>query len=108
MHVNPPDRPADPLPPQVDVYIFEPKGISMVQTTNTFGDQFAELIKVTSTKDKVRPKLSKVPIAARWTARAPKPCFWASYKCSWIVLELQSDLQKEPHVVLPEYRDGNR
>ncbi|XP_070709809.1 inter-alpha-trypsin inhibitor heavy chain H2 isoform X2 [Pempheris klunzingeri] len=37
---------------QVDVYIFEPKGISMVQTPNTLGEQFAELIKVTSSKDK--------------------------------------------------------
>uniref|UniRef100_A0A4W6D7W1 Inter-alpha-trypsin inhibitor heavy chain 2 n=1 Tax=Lates calcarifer TaxID=8187 RepID=A0A4W6D7W1_LATCA len=37
---------------QVDVYVFEPKGISMVQTPNTLGVQFTELIKVTSTKDK--------------------------------------------------------
>uniref|UniRef100_A0A7N8Y473 Inter-alpha-trypsin inhibitor heavy chain 2 n=1 Tax=Mastacembelus armatus TaxID=205130 RepID=A0A7N8Y473_9TELE len=29
---------------QVDVYIFEPKGISMVQTPNTLGEQFTELI----------------------------------------------------------------
>ncbi|XP_038595144.1 inter-alpha-trypsin inhibitor heavy chain H2 [Micropterus salmoides] len=37
---------------QVDVYIFEPKGISMVHTPNTLGAQFADLIKVTSSKDK--------------------------------------------------------
>ncbi|GLD48257.1 inter-alpha-trypsin inhibitor heavy chain H2 [Lates japonicus] len=37
---------------QVDVYVFEPKGISMVQTPNTLGAQFTELIKVTSTNDK--------------------------------------------------------
>ncbi|XP_070784748.1 inter-alpha-trypsin inhibitor heavy chain H2 [Enoplosus armatus] len=37
---------------QVDVYIFEPKGISMVRTPNTLGEQFADLIKVTSSKDK--------------------------------------------------------
>ncbi|KAM4569507.1 inter-alpha-trypsin inhibitor heavy chain H2 [Odontesthes bonariensis] len=37
---------------QVDVYIYEPKGISMVQTPNTLGGQFEELIKVTTTKDK--------------------------------------------------------
>uniref|UniRef100_A0A4W6D833 Inter-alpha-trypsin inhibitor heavy chain 2 n=1 Tax=Lates calcarifer TaxID=8187 RepID=A0A4W6D833_LATCA len=30
---------------QVDVYVFEPKGISMVQTPNTLGVQFTELIK---------------------------------------------------------------
>ena len=37
---------------QVDVYIFEPQGISMVQTPNTLGEKFSELIKVTSSKDK--------------------------------------------------------
>ncbi|KAI3366602.1 hypothetical protein L3Q82_009283, partial [Scortum barcoo] len=37
---------------QVDVYIYEPKGISTVQTPNTLGEQFAELIKLTSSKDK--------------------------------------------------------
>ncbi|XP_028306619.1 inter-alpha-trypsin inhibitor heavy chain H2 [Gouania willdenowi] len=37
---------------RVDVYIYEPTGISVVQTPNTLGDQFLELIHVTSTKDK--------------------------------------------------------
>uniref|UniRef100_A0A7N8XM41 Inter-alpha-trypsin inhibitor heavy chain 2 n=1 Tax=Mastacembelus armatus TaxID=205130 RepID=A0A7N8XM41_9TELE len=37
---------------QVDVYIFEPKGISMVQTPNTLGEQFTELIQVTSSNGK--------------------------------------------------------
>ncbi|XP_017267146.1 inter-alpha-trypsin inhibitor heavy chain H2 [Kryptolebias marmoratus] len=37
---------------QVDVYIYEQNGIASVETSNTFGTQFAELIKVTSTKDK--------------------------------------------------------
>uniref|UniRef100_A0A665UWY3 Inter-alpha-trypsin inhibitor heavy chain 2 n=1 Tax=Echeneis naucrates TaxID=173247 RepID=A0A665UWY3_ECHNA len=37
---------------QVDVYIFEPQGISMVQTPNTLGSQFSDLIKTTSSKDK--------------------------------------------------------
>ncbi|KAM4711671.1 inter-alpha-trypsin inhibitor heavy chain H2 [Anableps anableps] len=37
---------------QVDVYIYEPKGISKIETPNTLGEMFAELIKVTSTKDK--------------------------------------------------------
>lgn len=39
---------------QVDVYIYEPKGIASVETPNTLGEQFAELIKVIPTKDKVR------------------------------------------------------
>ncbi|MED6235721.1 hypothetical protein ATANTOWER_032192 [Ataeniobius toweri] len=37
---------------QVDVYIYEPKGISKIETTNMLGEQFTKLIKVTSTKDK--------------------------------------------------------
>ncbi|XP_034719359.1 inter-alpha-trypsin inhibitor heavy chain H2 [Etheostoma cragini] len=37
---------------QVDVYIFEPKGISTVQTPNSLGEQFTEMIKVTSSKEK--------------------------------------------------------
>uniref|UniRef100_A0A673AU34 Inter-alpha-trypsin inhibitor heavy chain 2 n=1 Tax=Sphaeramia orbicularis TaxID=375764 RepID=A0A673AU34_9TELE len=37
---------------QVDVHILEPKGIAMVETPNTFEAQLAELIKVTTSKDK--------------------------------------------------------
>nr|XP_019965393.1 PREDICTED: inter-alpha-trypsin inhibitor heavy chain H2-like [Paralichthys olivaceus] len=37
---------------QVDVYIYEPNGISTVQTPNTLGSQFSQLVKVTSSKDK--------------------------------------------------------
>lgn len=37
---------------QVDVYIFEPKGISKVETPNTLGEPFTELIKVTTTNEK--------------------------------------------------------
>lgn len=44
-----------PSPPQVDVYIYEPKGISRVEAPNSLGHQFEDLIKITSTKDKVRP-----------------------------------------------------
>ncbi|CAN9508439.1 unnamed protein product [Ophioblennius macclurei] len=37
---------------QVDVYIYEPKGISSVHTPNTLGEQFTGLVHVTSSKDK--------------------------------------------------------
>ncbi|KAM6962312.1 inter-alpha-trypsin inhibitor heavy chain H2 [Tautogolabrus adspersus] len=37
---------------QVDVYIYEPKGISTVNTPSTLGENFANLIKVTQTKEK--------------------------------------------------------
>uniref|UniRef100_A0A3P8WXA5 Inter-alpha-trypsin inhibitor heavy chain 2 n=1 Tax=Cynoglossus semilaevis TaxID=244447 RepID=A0A3P8WXA5_CYNSE len=38
---------------QVDVYIYEPKGISWVQTPSTLGEQFSELIRTTQSRDKV-------------------------------------------------------
>nr|XP_055045710.1 inter-alpha-trypsin inhibitor heavy chain H2 isoform X3 [Misgurnus anguillicaudatus] len=37
---------------QVDVYIYEPKGIKSVSASNTLGEQFAELTRITHTKDK--------------------------------------------------------
>ncbi|XP_059361463.1 inter-alpha-trypsin inhibitor heavy chain H2-like [Carassius carassius] len=37
---------------QVDVYIFEPKGISFVTASNTLGKQLSELTKITHTKEK--------------------------------------------------------
>ncbi|XP_035003901.2 inter-alpha-trypsin inhibitor heavy chain H2 isoform X2 [Hippoglossus stenolepis] len=37
---------------QVDVYIYEPNGISTVETPNMLGSQFSDFIKVTSSKDK--------------------------------------------------------
>lgn len=37
---------------QVDVYIYEPNGIKSVTAPNTLGEQFADLSKITQTKDK--------------------------------------------------------
>uniref|UniRef100_A0A8C6U262 Inter-alpha-trypsin inhibitor heavy chain 2 n=1 Tax=Neogobius melanostomus TaxID=47308 RepID=A0A8C6U262_9GOBI len=37
---------------QVDVYVFEPKGISQLETQHTLGDHFTELIKVTTSDEK--------------------------------------------------------
>ncbi|XP_034529761.1 inter-alpha-trypsin inhibitor heavy chain H2 [Notolabrus celidotus] len=37
---------------QADVYIYEPKGISKVETPDTLGEKFINAIKVTSSKDK--------------------------------------------------------
>ncbi|KAM3858933.1 inter-alpha-trypsin inhibitor heavy chain H2 [Diretmus argenteus] len=37
---------------QVDVYIYEPKGISSVEVGNSFGERFSNQIKLTSSKDK--------------------------------------------------------
>ncbi|XP_077400614.1 inter-alpha-trypsin inhibitor heavy chain H2 [Vanacampus margaritifer] len=37
---------------QVDVYIFEPKGIATLETSNNLGDKFDNLVKVTQTPEK--------------------------------------------------------
>ncbi|KPP75020.1 inter-alpha-trypsin inhibitor heavy chain H2-like [Scleropages formosus] len=37
---------------QVDVYIYEPKGIAVVEAPNTLGEQFKNLAKVVTSKDK--------------------------------------------------------
>ncbi|XP_067248388.1 inter-alpha-trypsin inhibitor heavy chain H2 [Chanodichthys erythropterus] len=37
---------------QVDVYIFEPKGIKFVTAPNTLGEQFSDITKITHTKEK--------------------------------------------------------
>lgn len=55
----PPLAPADVSSPQVDVYIFEPSGISMVQTQHTLGNVFNDFISMTKTKNKVRLETSR-------------------------------------------------
>ncbi|XP_044042159.1 inter-alpha-trypsin inhibitor heavy chain H2 isoform X2 [Siniperca chuatsi] len=68
---------------QVDVYIFEPKGISMVQTPNTLGAQFAELIKVTSSKNKAhivfKPNLQQQKKCENCTESAIDGVFTVKY-----------------------------
>lgn len=39
---------------QVDIYIFEPNGISMIEMPHTLGEKFRDAITVTKTKHKVR------------------------------------------------------
>ncbi|XP_029017487.1 inter-alpha-trypsin inhibitor heavy chain H2 [Betta splendens] len=68
---------------QVDVYIYEPKGISAVQTPNTLGAQFEELIKVTSTKDKAhvafKPSLQQQRKCDNCTGSAVDGIFTVTY-----------------------------
>ncbi|XP_049423182.1 inter-alpha-trypsin inhibitor heavy chain H2 [Epinephelus fuscoguttatus] len=68
---------------QVDVYIFEPKGISTVQTPNTLGEQFEGLIKVTSSKDKAhivfKPNLQQQRKCDNCTGSAIDGVFTVSY-----------------------------
>ncbi|XP_029317778.1 inter-alpha-trypsin inhibitor heavy chain H2 [Cottoperca gobio] len=68
---------------QVDVYIFEPKGISTVQTPNTLGEKFADVIKVTSSKEKAhivfKPNLQKQRKCDNCTGSAIDGVFTVKY-----------------------------
>ncbi|XP_040002803.1 inter-alpha-trypsin inhibitor heavy chain H2 [Xiphias gladius] len=68
---------------QVDVYIFEPRGISRVQTPNTLGLQFGELIRVTTTKNKAhivfKPDLQQQRTCGNCTGSAIDGIFTVTY-----------------------------
>ncbi|KAG7225533.1 hypothetical protein INR49_004939 [Caranx melampygus] len=68
---------------QVDVYIFEPKGIASVQTLNTLGEQFSDLIKTTTTKDKAhivfKPNLQQQRKCENCTTSAIDGVFTVKY-----------------------------
>lgn len=55
----PPPTVSNVSSPQVDVHIFEPSGISTVQTQHTLGKEFNDFISVTKTKNKVRLENSR-------------------------------------------------
>ncbi|KAF7229431.1 inter-alpha-trypsin inhibitor heavy chain H2 isoform X1 [Nothobranchius furzeri] len=68
---------------QVDVYIYEPNGISMVEAPNLLGDQFAEMIKVTSSKEKAhvvfKPNLQQQRKCESCTGSAVEGIFSVKY-----------------------------
>ncbi|KAK2859127.1 hypothetical protein Q5P01_003747 [Channa striata] len=68
---------------QVDVYIFEPKGISVVQTPNTLGGQFTELIRVTTSENKAhivfKPNLQQQRTCENCTGSAIDGVFTTRY-----------------------------
>ncbi|XP_076860769.1 inter-alpha-trypsin inhibitor heavy chain H2-like [Brachyhypopomus gauderio] len=68
---------------QVDVYIYEPKGIKFVQTPNTLGDHFEGLTKVVQSTDKAhvvfRPSLQQQRKCANCTESAVDGVFTVQY-----------------------------
>ncbi|XP_075900272.1 inter-alpha-trypsin inhibitor heavy chain H2 isoform X2 [Nelusetta ayraudi] len=68
---------------QVDVYIYEPNGISRVEAPNSLGHQFEGLIRVTSTKDKAhvvfKPTLQQQRKCANCTDSAIDGTFTVAY-----------------------------
>ncbi|XP_036373435.1 inter-alpha-trypsin inhibitor heavy chain H2 [Megalops cyprinoides] len=68
---------------QVDVYIYEPKGIAFVEAPSTLGEQFKELIKITKTKDKAhvvfKPTLQQQKKCWNCTASGVEGVFTVKY-----------------------------
>lgn len=68
---------------QVDVYIFEPKGIKFVEAPNTLGEHFKELTKITHTKEKAhvlfRPSLEQQRKCGNCTDSAVDGVFTVQY-----------------------------
>lgn len=69
--------------PQVDVYIFEPKGIKFVTAPNTLGEQFSDITKITHTKEKAhvvfKPTLQQQRKCANCTESAVDGVFTVKY-----------------------------
>uniref|UniRef100_A0A673IC83 Inter-alpha-trypsin inhibitor heavy chain H2-like n=1 Tax=Sinocyclocheilus rhinocerous TaxID=307959 RepID=A0A673IC83_9TELE len=68
---------------QVDVYIFEPKGIKFVTASNTLGEQFSDLTKITHTKEKAhlvfKPTLQQQRKCENCTESAVDGVFTVTY-----------------------------
>ncbi|XDV25234.1 hypothetical protein PO909_029186 [Leuciscus waleckii] len=68
---------------QVDVYIFEPKGIKFVTAPNTLGEQFSELTKISHTKEKAhivfKPTLQQQQKCKNCTESAVDGVFTVKY-----------------------------
>ncbi|XP_068162662.1 inter-alpha-trypsin inhibitor heavy chain H2 [Antennarius striatus] len=68
---------------QVDVYIYEPKGISLVQHMNNFQGQFSDLVKVTTTEYKAhvvfKPNLQRQRKCDNCTENAIDGVFTVKY-----------------------------
>ncbi|MCJ8743222.1 hypothetical protein PDJAM_G00091390 [Pangasius djambal] len=68
---------------QVDVYIFEPKGIKFVEAPNTLGEHFKDLTRITHTKDKAhvmfKPSLQQQRKCSNCTDSAVDGIFTVRY-----------------------------
>ncbi|XP_029902139.1 inter-alpha-trypsin inhibitor heavy chain H2 [Myripristis murdjan] len=85
---------------QVDVYIYEPKGISMVETPNTLGDQFNELIKKTFTKDKAH-------IVFKPTVQQQKKCDNCTTSAIDGIFTVKYDVERDSNAGELQVSDGH-
>ncbi|XP_066523321.1 inter-alpha-trypsin inhibitor heavy chain H2 [Hoplias malabaricus] len=85
---------------QVDVYIFEPKGIKQVDVPDTLGEHFAGLIKITHTKEKAH-------VVFKPTVQQQRKCPNCTESAVDGVLTVQYDVERERHVGELQVSDGH-
>ncbi|XP_043092276.1 inter-alpha-trypsin inhibitor heavy chain H2 [Puntigrus tetrazona] len=85
---------------QVDVYIFEPKGIRFVTSTNTMGEQFADSTKISHTKDKAH-------VAFKPTLQQQRKCENCTESAVDGVFVVQYDVERESNAGELQVSDGH-
>ncbi|XP_026065700.1 inter-alpha-trypsin inhibitor heavy chain H2-like isoform X1 [Carassius auratus] len=85
---------------QVDVYIFEPKGISFVTASNTLGKQLSELTKISHTKDKAH-------IVFKPTVQQQRKCDNCTESSVDGVFTVKYDVERESNAGELQVSDGH-
>ncbi|XP_035282117.1 inter-alpha-trypsin inhibitor heavy chain H2 [Anguilla anguilla] len=85
---------------QVDVYIYEPKGISFVEAPNTLGEQFSELTKITKTKDKAH-------VVFKPTLQQQKKCWNCTTSAVEGVFTVKYDVERDNNAGELQVSDGH-
>ncbi|XP_067284578.1 inter-alpha-trypsin inhibitor heavy chain H2 [Pseudorasbora parva] len=85
---------------QVDVYIFEPKGIKFVTAPNTLGEQFSDLTKITHTKEKAH-------VVFKPTLQQQKKCENCTDSAVDGVFTVKYDVERESNAGELQVSDGH-
>ncbi|KAI4895387.1 hypothetical protein NFI96_024121 [Prochilodus magdalenae] len=85
---------------QVDVYIYEPRGIKFVQTPNTLGEHFTGLTKITHTKDKAH-------VVFKPTLEQQRKCSNCTESAVDGVFIVQYDVERESNAGELQVSDGH-
>uniref|UniRef100_A0A672TBW2 Inter-alpha-trypsin inhibitor heavy chain 2 n=1 Tax=Sinocyclocheilus grahami TaxID=75366 RepID=A0A672TBW2_SINGR len=85
---------------QVDVYIFEPKGIKFVTASNTLGEQLADLTKISHTKEKAH-------IVFKPTLQQQRKCENCTESAVDGVFTVKYDVERESNAGELEVSDGH-
>ncbi|KAJ8381575.1 hypothetical protein SKAU_G00023530 [Synaphobranchus kaupii] len=85
---------------QVDVYIYEPKGISFIEVPNTLGEQFTEMPKITKTKDKVH-------VVFKPTLQQQRKCWNCTTSAVEGVFTIKYDVQRDSNAGELQVSDGH-